>query len=140
MATGLTVCYTFRLIYYSLTGVRNLGSLAAVCDSSSIITSPIILLAAGAVIRGAGLSWVLVPESYMIYLRLSLKLAALAVRVVGGVLGYMLNIININYIIISMKEFRLARFIRSMWYLPQLSSFITYYRLGVRRNLEKNLR
>lgn len=56
LATGLTVCYTFRLIFYRLTGVRNLGRLSAVCDSSRTITRPIILLSIGAVMRGAGLS------------------------------------------------------------------------------------
>jgi len=41
-ATGLTVCYTMRLVYYSLSGDFNLGNLYLVSDNASVMTNPII--------------------------------------------------------------------------------------------------
>merc|ERR1711915_144111 len=55
LATGLTVCYTIRLVYYTLSGSFNLGNLYRVSDESSIITSPMIFLSIGAITGGASL-------------------------------------------------------------------------------------
>ena len=52
-ATGLTVCYTARLVYYSVTGRFNIGGLHTVNDETSLLTSPILLLALGAVSAGS---------------------------------------------------------------------------------------
>lgn len=53
LATGLTVCYTFRLVYYTLRGDFNLHSLYSITDESTLITTPILFLAGGAVFGGA---------------------------------------------------------------------------------------
>nr|YP_009975991.1 NADH dehydrogenase subunit 5 [Scyllarides haanii]QNK05435.1 NADH dehydrogenase subunit 5 [Scyllarides haanii] len=140
LATGLTVCYTFRLIFYSLTGVGNLGSLSAVCDSSSTMTSPMMLLSMGAVMSGAGLSWLLFPESYMVCLSLPLKTAALIVSLVGGSIGYLLNNMSVNYSLASMKNFSAVSFMGSMWNLPFMSGFMmSFYSLEISKTVEKTL-
>jgi len=66
LATGLTVCYTFRLIYYTLSGDFNLHSLYIVSDESYIITSPMLFLRGGAVFGGAFLSWLIFPTPFII--------------------------------------------------------------------------
>merc|ERR1711872_956918 len=53
LATRLTVCYTFRLVYYTLRGDFNLHSLYSITDESTLITTPILFLAGGAVFGGA---------------------------------------------------------------------------------------
>lgn len=55
VSTGLTVCYTFRLIFYSITGNYNLNRVRCINDERKIITSPLIVLRVSAIIRG----WVL---------------------------------------------------------------------------------
>nr|YP_007317345.1 NADH dehydrogenase subunit 5 [Scyllarides latus]AGA56122.1 NADH dehydrogenase subunit 5 [Scyllarides latus] len=140
LATGLTVCYTFRLIFYSLTGESNLGSLSAVCDSSKTMTSPMMLLGMGAVMSGAGLSWLLFPESYMVCLSFPLKIVALIVSLVGGSIGYLLNNMSINYSLASMKNFSAVSFMGSMWNLPLMSGFMmSFYSLEVSKTVEKTL-
>nr|YP_009107392.1 NADH dehydrogenase subunit 5 [Ibacus ciliatus]AIU40936.1 NADH dehydrogenase subunit 5 [Ibacus ciliatus] len=140
LSTGLTVCYTFRLIYYSLTGENNLSSLSSVSDSSVLMNNPMIVLAGGAVVMGAGLSWVLFPESYMICLSMPLKMTTLGVSIIGGLIGYMLNMMNINYALLSVKNFNVVVFMGSMWFLPYLSGFMmSYYSLGVSKDFEKKL-
>merc|ERR1711970_1308750 len=53
LATGLTVCYTFRLVYYTLRGNFNLHSLYCVRDEVYVITNPILVLGRGAIFGGA---------------------------------------------------------------------------------------
>lgn len=56
VATGLTVCYTLRLVYYSICGSFNLGNLYSINDDRAVITSPMIVLRVGGVVGGAVLS------------------------------------------------------------------------------------
>jgi len=114
LATGLTVCYTIRLIYYSLSGDFNLGNLYSVADNASIITNPIICLRSGAVLGGAILSWLIFPCPYIICMGLGFKTLALSVRAVGGTLGYILNLGAVNYKLICLKEYKKSLFVGSI--------------------------
>lgn len=121
-ATGLTVCYTFRLLFYRLRGDYNLMAQANVRDEDSAITSPMIGLGVGAVVGGAALSWLIFPAPYIICLSLDFKILALAVRVVGGLIGYLLNLIVVNYSLKSLIRYKLVVFAGSMWFMPFLST------------------
>lgn len=121
-ATGLTVCYTFRLIFYSLRGDYNLGLTTCVRDEDSRISWPIIGLGVGAVVGGAALSWLIFPAPHIICLRLEFKLLALIVRVLGGLIGYILNMMIVNYLLNSLRNYNLVVFSGSMWFIPFLST------------------
>ena len=56
LATGLTVIYTLRLIYYSIRGEYNLRSFSNLSDEDFTITNSIAGLGAGAILGGAVLS------------------------------------------------------------------------------------
>ena len=56
LSTGLTVCYTFRLVFYSISGDYNLFSGAMVRDEDSVMTYPMMILGAGAIGGGCLLS------------------------------------------------------------------------------------
>ena len=122
LATGLTVCYTIRLVYYTLSGSFNLGNLYRVSDESSIITSPMIFLSIGAITGGASLSWLIFPCPYMICIRFIFKTLALRVRLIGGGIGYILNIRAVSYKLNSIKFYDKTVFCGSMWFIPYLST------------------
>nr|BBB16278.1 NADH dehydrogenase subunit 5 [Pagurus minutus] len=122
VSTSLTVCYTFRLIYYSLTGTFNLSSYSSVSDSSVIMTSPMIVLSFGAVLGGASLSWIIFPESYMICMSFSMKMLTLTISVIGGALGYLMNLMIIDYKLKSLSVYALVVFMGSMWFMPFMST------------------
>jgi len=122
LATGLTVCYRFRLVYFTLSGEFNLRGLTAVRDEDKTITLPIIWLGLGAIFGGAALSWLIFPSPYMICLTFEFKILALAVRLVGGLVGYLLNIITVNYLLSSIKQYYLVVFAGSIWFMPFLST------------------
>nr|YP_004857855.1 NADH dehydrogenase subunit 5 [Panulirus homarus]AEO50359.1 NADH dehydrogenase subunit 5 [Panulirus homarus] len=139
LATGLTVCYTFRLVFYIISGEPNISSFISISDSSTTMTNPSLMLAAGAVVMGSVLSWLLFPESYMICLSFFLKVLALSVSLVGGILGYMLNFMNMNYNLKSIDLFSITSFVGSMWFLPHLSGFFpSSLTLKIGSKLKKN--
>nr|YP_010384293.1 NADH dehydrogenase subunit 5 [Odontodactylus havanensis]UGW52160.1 NADH dehydrogenase subunit 5 [Odontodactylus havanensis] len=121
-ATGLTVCYTARLVYYSVTGGFNMGSLHTVNDESGLLTSPMVLLALGAVTVGSILSWLIVPYPYMICLSSYYKSLVLLVCSLGAWVGYALNLGSFLYILNSFKYYKSVVFSGSMWFLPFLST------------------
>nr|YP_009764371.1 NADH dehydrogenase subunit 5 [Synalpheus microneptunus]QIS92009.1 NADH dehydrogenase subunit 5 [Synalpheus microneptunus] len=122
LSTGLTVCYTFRLVFYSIVGNFNLSALTGVDDSSSTMTGPMIGLAIGAVVGGCFLSWSVFPGPSMICLTLMVKLLALVVSIVGGLVGYLLNVVGASFRLYCLKAVSLVTFSGSMWFMPFLSS------------------
>nr|YP_009990230.1 NADH dehydrogenase subunit 5 [Panulirus longipes]QNN01845.1 NADH dehydrogenase subunit 5 [Panulirus longipes] len=140
MATGLTVCYTFRLIYYIISGEPVLGPFILINDYCPTMTTPSVMLSVGAVSMGALLSWLLFSDSYMICLSFTLKILALAVSVLGGIIGYMLNLMSVNYSLSSISFFSFTSFVGSMWFLPHLSGFfVSSHSLSVGSKVKKSL-
>ncbi|YP_004221776.1 NADH dehydrogenase subunit 5 (mitochondrion) [Macrobrachium nipponense] len=122
LATGLTVCYSFRLVYYSLSGDYNLSSVSFVSDSETLMTWPMLGLSIGAVVGGSAVSWLVFPSPTMICLTLSMKLLALVVSLVGGFIGYVLNLMVENYKLNSLQFYPVVVFSGSMWFMPLLST------------------
>lgn len=140
LATGLTVSYTFRLIYISLVGDFKLGRSFSIGDEDSIITGPVVVLRLGAISGGRFISWLIFPESHMICLTWFLKLLALIIRALGGLLGYILNIRKINYSLKSLYLYNLVSFFGSMWFIPYLSTYLmNYVNLGLSKLIQDSI-
>lgn len=140
MATGLTVIYTIRLIFYSIRGEYNLRSIRNLSDEDYIITNSMRGLGFGAIIGGACLSWVLFPECYMICLRLFIKMIVIIVRVLGGLVGYILNIIRVNFTLKRLRNYGIIAFIGSIWFMPALRTLkLRERRLNSGKYIEKVL-
>nr|YP_009503143.1 NADH dehydrogenase subunit 5 [Gelasimus borealis]AXA13745.1 NADH dehydrogenase subunit 5 [Gelasimus borealis] len=122
LATGLTVSYTLRLIYFSLSGAFNLGSMTNVSDSDKIMTSSMTLLGFSAVIMGSILSWLLFPEPYMICLSFMMKNLVIMITILGGFVGYMMNLVNVSYNLKSLENYSFVVISGSMWFMPFLST------------------
>nr|YP_009417415.1 NADH dehydrogenase subunit 5 [Laurentaeglyphea neocaledonica]AMW67755.1 NADH dehydrogenase subunit 5 [Laurentaeglyphea neocaledonica] len=128
MATGLTVCYTFRLVYYSLTGNYNLEALSQIGDKSILMTNPMMVLSLGAVVGGSVLSWIIFPELYMICMSMFCKLLVLILSIAGGFMGYILNLMSVNYLLKALQMYKVVSFMGSMWFMPLLSTLkLSYY-------------
>nr|YP_009116116.1 NADH dehydrogenase subunit 5 [Portunus pelagicus]AJD22390.1 NADH dehydrogenase subunit 5 [Portunus pelagicus]AKR18000.1 NADH dehydrogenase subunit 5 [Portunus pelagicus]ALJ01875.1 NADH dehydrogenase subunit 5 [Portunus pelagicus] len=122
MATGLTVMYTMRLIFYSISGEYNLSSMSNLSDEDYMMTNSMSGLGFGAIMGGACLSWVLFPECYMICLSLFMKMMVIMVSVLGGLVGYMLNMMSVNFTLKSLSNYGMIAFMGSMWFMPALST------------------
>nr|ARO47913.1 NADH dehydrogenase subunit 5 [Osmylidae sp. EMHAU-20151229-16] len=139
ISTGLTVCYSFRLIYYSLTGDFNVSSLHPMNDESWIMLKGMMGLLFLAIMGGSLLSWLIIPTPMMICLPLILKLLALLVSMLGAWLGYELSKFSLSWELKSMNMFIYTNFMGMMWFMPQLSTIgLNFYFLSMGYKLIKN--
>nr|YP_010004087.1 NADH dehydrogenase subunit 5 [Gryposmylus pennyi]QNR01167.1 NADH dehydrogenase subunit 5 [Gryposmylus pennyi] len=140
LSTGLTVCYSFRLIYYSLTGDFNSSSLHSLSDEAWIMLKGMLGLLFLAIMGGSMLSWLIIPTPVMICLPMELKLLVLMVSIIGAWMGYELSQFYLSWEMKSMNMFSLVNFMGSMWFMPQLSTIgINYFFLNSGYQLIKNV-
>nr|YP_009694069.1 NADH dehydrogenase subunit 5 [Indonemoura nohirae]QEI04337.1 NADH dehydrogenase subunit 5 [Indonemoura nohirae] len=122
-STGLTVCYSLRLVYYSMSGSFNSPSLHPLNDEGWIMLRGMMTLSFMAVLGGSLLSWVLFPTPSMICLPLFLKTLALSVSVLGGWLGYEIAKFSLSDNLQTLRLHFLTSFMGSMWFLPFVSTY-----------------
>nr|YP_010034206.1 NADH dehydrogenase subunit 5 [Agelasta perplexa]QOW83745.1 NADH dehydrogenase subunit 5 [Agelasta perplexa] len=130
ISIGLTVCYSFRLTYYSLTGNLNYLSLNLFGEMSGLMLKGMGGLIILVIFMGSVLMWLMFPSPYFICLPLILKLMTLFMILIGMFLGYELAKFKINYSLKSLNYLTLSNFFSVMWNLPMLSTLgINYYPL-----------
>nr|YP_009924925.1 NADH dehydrogenase subunit 5 [Osmylus fulvicephalus]QNH69897.1 NADH dehydrogenase subunit 5 [Osmylus fulvicephalus] len=127
LSTGLTVCYSFRLIYYSLTGDFNTSSLHSLNDESWIMLKGMLGLLFLAIMGGSLLMWLIIPVPVMICLPMSLKLLALFVSILGGLMGYELSQFFLSWEMKSLNYYHYVAYMGSMWFMPQISTMFVNY-------------
>nr|YP_009092198.1 NADH dehydrogenase subunit 5 [Neochauliodes rotundatus]AHG24687.1 NADH dehydrogenase subunit 5 [Neochauliodes rotundatus] len=128
ISTGLTVCYSFRLIYYSMTGTFNFKSLNSINDEEWSMLKGMLGLLFFAIMGGSMLSWLIFPSPSLIVLPLIMKLMTLLVSLIGMWIGYELSKFKLNWKLNSLKTYGLSSFLGSMWFMPILSTkFINSY-------------
>nr|QWQ55606.1 NADH dehydrogenase subunit 5 [Gampsocleis sinensis] len=126
-STGLTVCYSLRLVYYSMTGEFNSTCFHPLNDEGWIMLRSMLVLVVMAILGGCMLSWVLFPSPSMICLPGELKLLALIVSLVGGWLGYEISKFSLSYNLMSLSAYMLSSFLGSMWFMPFISTYGVSY-------------
>nr|AIW64899.1 NADH dehydrogenase subunit 5 [Ictinogomphus sp. MT-2014] len=122
ISTGLTACYTFRLVYYSMSGELSMFSCYGLSDEGWWMLKGMLGMLFMAVVGGSLLSWVIFPVPLMICLPASMKLLALIVSVVGAWLGYQLMSFRGLGPLLSMNYIFCTFFIGSMWFMPYIST------------------
>lgn len=122
-STGLTVCYSFRLVYYSITGELNCGSLNILRDEGWIILRGIRGLLIISIIGGSILRWLIFPTPYIICLPIYLKLLTLFVCIGGGLLGYLISNVSLFYFNKSLNNYLVSYFSGSIWFIPYISTY-----------------
>nr|AVE15429.1 NADH dehydrogenase subunit 5 [Atergatis integerrimus] len=125
LATGLTVMYTARLIYYGLSGSFNLSSLNNVSDEDKIMVNSMSMLGLGAIFGGALLSWLVFPEPSMICLSSFMKSLVMLISILGCLVGYLFNMMSSIYSLMGLKSYGFVVMAGSMWFMPFLSSLKT---------------
>nr|YP_009176683.1 NADH dehydrogenase subunit 5 [Anopheles culicifacies]ALJ02398.1 NADH dehydrogenase subunit 5 [Anopheles culicifacies] len=121
-STGLTVCYSFRLCFYSMTGDFNSSSLHPLNDSGWTMLFSICFLTVMAVIGGSLLSWLMFLNPAMICLPMEMKLLTLIVCLVGGTIGYILSNVKLFFINKALYYYNFTNFVGSMWFMPMIST------------------
>nr|UUJ36908.1 NADH dehydrogenase subunit 5 [Epeorus dayongensis] len=122
-STGLTMCYSLRLVYYSMTSDFYPGVCHPMNDEGHIMLRGMSGLLLMSVIGGSVMSWILFPTPAMICLPLGLKTLALTVSLSGGWLGYELAKFKVGEEMKSLQGYGSVVFMGSMWFMPFLSTY-----------------
>nr|QXT45793.1 NADH dehydrogenase subunit 5 [Maccaffertium mediopunctatum] len=122
-STGLTMCYSLRLVYYSMTGTFHPTVCHPMNDEGHIMLRGMTGLLLMSVIGGSMLSWVLFPTPAMVCLPVGLKTLALSVSLLGGWLGYEMAKFSISQELKSLSFYNSVVFMGSMWFMPFLSTY-----------------
>nr|ANJ70494.1 NADH dehydrogenase subunit 5 [Hygrotus inaequalis] len=127
LSTGLTVCYSFRLCYYSITGDFNFFSFHSLNDSGWVMLKMMIIMLLFVLSSGSMLMWLIFPTPMMICLPMWMKLMALFVSLLGGWIGYEISMFSINWVSKSLDFYSISYYFGSMWFLPSISTFFVNY-------------
>nr|YP_009935551.1 NADH dehydrogenase subunit 5 [Prosopocoilus astacoides]QNS37130.1 NADH dehydrogenase subunit 5 [Prosopocoilus astacoides]UTM10021.1 NADH dehydrogenase subunit 5 [Prosopocoilus astacoides castaneus] len=129
-STGLTVAYTFRLIYYVMSGDYNFYSYHSINDSGLVMIKGMAGIIFFVVFMGSMLSWIMLSTPYYICLPFFMKMMTVVVVLSGGWLGYELAQLIMGYRLKSLEWMSSTVFFGSMWNMPFLSTFgVNYYPL-----------
>nr|UEK75604.1 NADH dehydrogenase subunit 5 [Epistrophe lamellata] len=138
-STGLTVCYSLRLVYYSMTGDMNCSSMNVLSDESWIMLKGMLGLVFMSIIGGSMLSWLMFPSPYMISLPYYMKFMTLFVCIVGGLIGYLISNVSLFTKNKSLSNYYISMFSGSMWFMPYISTYgIINYSLKIGMNVVMN--
>nr|AYW52124.1 NADH dehydrogenase subunit 5 [Harpalinae sp. 3 ACP-2013] len=139
ISTGLTVCYSFRLCYYSITGDFNFYSFHSLNDEGWIMLKSMLTMVVSVIFMGSTLSWLIFPTPIMICLPLELKTLALFVSVIGAWIGYEMSKFSLSWFSNSLKFYSFSYFFGFMWFMPNISTFtMNYLPLTISYNLFKS--
>nr|AND96059.1 NADH deshydrogenase subunit 5 [Onthophagus giraffa] len=141
ISTGLTVSYTFRLLYYVIIGNFNHFSLHLISDNNNLIMLKGMMgLILFVIFGGSMLMWLMFPIPYFICLPFLMKIMVLFVIMIGMMLGYVFSQLNLNYSLNSLNYLNSSLFFASMWNMPILSTFgMNYYPLIMGNQIYKSI-
>nr|UJG45099.1 NADH dehydrogenase subunit 5 [Blepharipa sp.] len=123
LSTGLTVCYSFRLIYYFISGDCNFSSLNLLNDESWVMLKSMLGLLCLSIFGGSMLSWLIFSTPLLIILPWYLKLMTLFVCLLGGLMGYLITKVKLFFINKSFNMYMITYFLGSMWFMPYISTY-----------------
>nr|YP_010713099.1 NADH dehydrogenase subunit 5 [Meromyza saltatrix]WDA93965.1 NADH dehydrogenase subunit 5 [Meromyza saltatrix] len=123
ISTGLTVSYSFRLVYYTMTDDLNCGPLNMLNDEGWIMLKGMFGLLIMSIVGGSMLSWLMFSSNYMICLPMYLKLLTLFVCLLGGIMGYLLSNVSLYFCNKSYNFYKMSYFLGSMWLMPYISTY-----------------
>nr|QNP10091.1 NADH dehydrogenase subunit 5 [Ochthebius pilosus] len=127
-STGLTACYTIRLMYYSLMGNFNYLSLNMINDESKIMLKGMSGLIIMVIMGGSILMWLMFPTPYLICLPFYMKMMTVIVILMGLYLGYQFSNFYLNYNLKSLMFYKMSLFFSLMWNMPFMSTFgVNFY-------------
>nr|APX39320.1 NADH dehydrogenase subunit 5 [Longitarsus dorsalis] len=125
ISIGLTVAYSFRLTYYSLTGDFNFTSFNMMKESSVIMLKSMSGLILFVLFSGSVFSWLIFSTPFFICLSFLMKLMTLIMVFIGAWVGYEVSKFGFSYNLFLKRS---IHFFGLMWNMPLLFTLgVNYY-------------
>nr|YP_010715732.1 NADH dehydrogenase subunit 5 [Hermya beelzebul]WDE73959.1 NADH dehydrogenase subunit 5 [Hermya beelzebul] len=122
-STGLTVCYSFRLFYYSMVSDFNYLSLNMLNDEGWIMLKSMMILLIFSIFGGSMLNWLIFSTPFVVVLPFYLKLLTLMVCILGGLCGYFITKVSLFFFNKSLNMYMISFFFGMMWFMPYISTY-----------------
>nr|ATN23524.1 NADH dehydrogenase subunit 5 [Neolema sp. EMHAU-15071012] len=128
VSLGLTVAYSFRLVYYTMIGYNNYISLNCLNDEGFLMLKGMSGLIMLVVFMGSYLNWMIFVDPIIIILPFYLKIMTLVIILLGSLIGYELAKFKLNFFLKSLFFKNFSFFYFYMWNLVILSTLgVNYY-------------
>nr|YP_009485663.1 NADH dehydrogenase subunit 5 [Cyclopelta parva]AVZ00798.1 NADH dehydrogenase subunit 5 [Cyclopelta parva] len=125
VSVGLTVSYSFRLIYYLFGDYNGLSPISLTGENFFMMLS-MMFLTFMAVFSGSMLSWLILPFVDLFMIPLECKLLSLFMIFLGSLLGYFISQLFLGDYILGLSLSLPVYFMGSMWFMPSFSTYMTY--------------
>nr|YP_009441728.1 NADH dehydrogenase subunit 5 [Anatis ocellata]AOY39273.1 NADH dehydrogenase subunit 5 [Anatis ocellata] len=120
---GLTVSYTFRLIYYLMYSYSNFFSLNMIKENYDSMVFSMGLMFLVVVFSGSFLMWILFKNPYLIMLPFFMKILTLLMVLLGALFGMEIYKLKLSYNLMMLSKMKMFIFFSLMWNLPYISTF-----------------
>nr|YP_010140020.1 NADH dehydrogenase subunit 5 [Aulacochilus grouvellei]QQK56319.1 NADH dehydrogenase subunit 5 [Aulacochilus grouvellei] len=128
MSVGLTVCYSFRLSYYSMVSYFQLFSLNYLLEKSEIMLMGMGGLIFIVIFSGSTMMWVMFLSPYFICLSIIMKMMTVLFIIMGAMMGVELSKLKISFNNKSLELLKVSKFLGSMWNMPLVSTLgVSWY-------------
>nr|QLY90156.1 NADH dehydrogenase subunit 5 [Micropterna lateralis] len=121
LSTGLTVCYSIRIFYWSFISEFNFLVLINIHDEDWVMITGMIFLFIMSVLGGASLIWLVTPVMVVVYLPVYLKMLVLGVIFLGAIMGGFIS--HLYRIFSSKSQLSVLEFLGGIWFLPHLATY-----------------
>nr|QNE85447.1 NADH dehydrogenase subunit 5 [Morinia doronici] len=122
-STGLTVCYSFRLVFYSMTGNLNFSSMNLLSDESWVMLKSMLVLLILSIFGGSMLSWLIFSTPLLIIIPFYFKILTLLICMMGGLFGYLISNISLFFLNKTLNNYYYSYFLGSMWFMPYIFTY-----------------
>nr|YP_010286290.1 NADH dehydrogenase subunit 5 [Ornithomya biloba]UKS08899.1 NADH dehydrogenase subunit 5 [Ornithomya biloba] len=122
-STGLTVSYSFRLVYYSMIGTYNFIPMNLLNDEGWIMLKSMLMLLMFSIFGGSMLMWLMFSNFNVVILPVSMKLLVILVCIMGGLCGFFMSVVSLYYYNKALNYYKLSYFLGSMWFMPYISTY-----------------
>nr|ALO76639.1 NADH deshydrogenase subunit 5 [Melyridae sp. GENSP01] len=140
ISIGLTVCYSFRLLFYLVGKSFSFFSLNSLSESWGPMIMGMSGLILFVVFSGSMLSWLMFSTPYFICLSLLMKLMTLMFVVLGVLVGLEASKMGFSFSESLVNNISLKSFLGSMWNMPLISTLgVNYWFLVAGKSYYKKI-
>nr|UCC45981.1 NADH dehydrogenase subunit 5 [Eumenotes sp. HEM140] len=137
LSIGLTVSYSFRLIYYCFSVYSGLSVGLLLGDDNNMMF-PMFMLTLMSIFSGSILSWMLISNPNLLMMPIECKLMPLFTILSGALLGYYSSYMGEPTLILGLISSLPIWFLSSMWFLPNFSTTMLNFNILYLSNLYTN--
>nr|WVH38361.1 NADH dehydrogenase subunit 5 [Carausius morosus] len=136
-STGLTVMYTFRLIYYLMISDFSFVPYHYIYDNNMTMLKGMMGLLFVSIFGGCMLSWIIFPTPHYINIPLFMKIMVLIVCFMGGWVGYLIGGFNLFSLLMGLFLKKFYFFFGNMWFMPYMTINCSYMPLSLGFTINK---